>query len=96
MSVNKNSAFVSNMTRPVLHALTNGQYRAHFLPRLHWLMKWRPRPRKEKPQPIVAEGFEPGNERFVKGGYYRISAEQSRQERTLDILTVNLLQPHIR
>jgi len=95
MSINKNSTYVSNVTQPVMHAVIDGYLRTRFLHRLQWLSGWLARWRNEKSHPIVIADFELGNERFAETGYYRVSAMQTLQEHTIDIHTVNLLQPRI-
>jgi hypothetical protein len=78
------------MTHPFSNTATNGFFQAHFLRPGAWLSGWLARRRKEESHPSVGVKYELGNERFNENGYFRISTEQARRERIIDVQWLTL------
>jgi hypothetical protein len=93
MLVNKNSTSISNITRSVLITMMNGYTSVSSCHLVQWLIDRLTHPRIQQAQPGETVIFELGNERYLKDGYYPISAEEAKRERAMSIQTLNLLQP---
>jgi len=90
MSTNKPSAYITQVTPSVMVAGTNGSIPAHLLGPLQWLLGWLARWQKGKPDSIGDVDYELDDERFVKDGKTRGSAQQAARERAIDVQWVML------
>lgn len=93
MSARKNTVYVSRLPHLVMHTAVVASSLAHFFHRLHRLVDG-PAQRREKAS-LMAATFALGNERYTGGGYAHISADEAAREHTINIHTINLLQPRV-
>lgn len=80
-----------NYVHPLMHTVTHDAFLSRFRIRLPRFLRWLARTRKENFHPVAAAIIELGNERFAEDGYYHVSGWQDKQEKTINIETINLL-----
>ena len=93
MSEDNGFTYATVLTIRDVHPMSNPYARGFFSRFLNRLSGWLAHLHKEKSLPIVEMDCPVGNIRCAEDAPYRVSEEQATRDRTIDVLSVNLMFP---